>query len=87
MNPHQESPAIPPMPKRKPPSQRPEMKKDETAEAIAQARAEARADKEPVDKASRMVSDDLKAGSRGSEPAKATKVAPAPQAKRPKSFG
>jgi hypothetical protein len=87
--PRLEAPAIPPLPKRKPPSQRPELKKDETAEAIALARAEAKSDKAEDEKGSRMVSDDLRsqAGSRAGEPARATKVAPAPQAKRPKSFG
>lgn len=65
------------------------MKKDETAEAIARARQEAKTDKAATEKPSRMVSEDLKAGAGTprKEAAKATKVAPAPQAKRPKSFG
>jgi hypothetical protein len=82
----QESPAIS---KRKPPSQRPELKKDETAQAIARLREEAKAAKSSKEdrpasgaKTSKM---GLAANSAG--PPKAGGGAPAPSSRRRKAFG
>ena len=82
----QESTAIP---KRKPPSQRPEMKMDETASAIARLRDDAKPDK--ATKADRLASDASKSAMshavRGNDPRKANSVAPSTSTKRPKSPG
>ncbi len=83
---HQESPAIS---KRKPPSQRPERKLDETALAIARLREDAKPDKSS--RPDRLASDDLKV-KRGlaqnvTGHPKAVGGAPSASTKRPKTFG
>jgi hypothetical protein len=81
-----ESPAIA---KRKPPSQRPERKLDETAKAIARAREEAKPDRSSDEPS--VASDDARPhrGHIGNilGPKKTSGPAPSPSTKRPKTGG
>lgn len=78
------------IPKRKPPSQRPELKRDETAEAIARLREEGKAENKP-EKANRLAAaakpqaSHVPTNSAGHR--KSAQAAPAPTTKRQKSGG
>ena len=82
----QESPAIP---KRKPPSQRPERQLDETAQAIARDREEARAEKSPEAGRPASAVSRPQTGPVGKITARRKSVGPAvtPSSKRPKTGG
>ncbi len=77
------------IPKRKPPSQRPERKLDETARAIARAQEEAKAKKSS--EAGRSASDETKSHTaqarKGGGPAKAVGPVAGPTGKRPRKTG
>lgn len=84
----EESPAIS---KRKPPSQRPERKLDDTARAIARVREEAKAEKAPESEPGRPSSDASKPHlahlAKGLGPRKPGGPAVSPSTKRPKMGG
>jgi hypothetical protein len=85
----EESPAIA---KRKPPSQRPERKLDDTAKAIARARDEAKAEKAAESESSARPASDvtkphLARLAKGLAPTKPGGPPPAPSTKRPKMGG
>ncbi|WP_435011421.1 hypothetical protein P12x_002730 [Tundrisphaera lichenicola] len=82
----EESPAIP---KRKPPSQRPERKLDETAQAIARDLEEARASKSPETDRPATRKSKPEIGPVGKITARRKSVGPAvtPSTKRPKTGG
>jgi hypothetical protein len=77
------------MPKRKPPSRRPEKQMDETARAIARLREEA--DAEKAAETGKLVTDDLKSQAEHTRnltgPMKTGRGAPAPVVRRQKTGG